>query len=442
MNIPSKTSRHVTLLASLGSTLEYYDFVIYGMMATYLSVVFFPPQDASAAVLQSFLVFAVGYFARPLGGTLIGMIGDRFGRRPAFLLSTTLMATGTLMIALLPSYETFGGTAILLLAGCRIVQGLSFGGELPGAMTIVGEFSTERRKGRGASFVMASTSLGALLASGVLYALTTVLTKEDIVSWGWRLPFLGGGILGLVLLVARNTIQETPVFQAFQQTTTTHKPLVTLLKTHQLSLLRGTALTAFMAAMILTNLYFPYFIPKFYGYEPKAVFFGTTISLIFVALIFPFMGMFTDYVRTKTRTLRWTCFLYMALSIPSYTLLSNGDALSLNSFLIIQQIFIALFASCFFPILLRIFSPEVRYTGVALCYNVTWAVMATLPMGFTALLDLYAHPWIVPLLLSAMAALSFLATWGIPEAALEVLGKEEVSLEGDEDATPLQRVGI
>lgn len=426
MNIPSETGRHVTLLASLGSTLEYYDFVIYGMMATYLSVVFFPPQDTSAAVFQSFLVFAVGYFARPLGGTLIGMIGDRFGRRPAFLLSTTMMATGTLMIALLPSYEAFGEAAILLLAGCRIVQGLSFGGELPGAMTIVGEFSAERHKGRGASLVMASTSLGALLASGVLYALTALLTKEEIVNWGWRLPFLSGGILGLVLLVARNTIQETPVFQAFQQTAGARKPLATLLKTHKLPLFQGMALTAFMAAMILTNLYFPYFIPKFYGYEPKAVFLGSTISLIFVALLFPFVGIFVDYLRNKTRTLRWTCFLYMILSVPSYMLLSNGDTLSLFFFLIIQQVFIALFSSSFFPLLLRIFSPEVRYTGVALCYNVTWAVTATLPMSFTALLDLYAHPWIVPLILSTIAGLSFLATWGIPETAPDTLQTEDM----------------
>jgi MFS family permease len=421
MTISSKTNRHVTLLASLGSTLEYYDFVIYAMMATYLSVVFFPPQDASAAVLQSFLVFAVGYFARPLGGTIIGMIGDRFGRRPAFLISTTLMATSTLMIALLPSYEAVGGVAILLLAGCRILQGISFGGELAGAMTIVSEFSTEHRKGRGTSLVMASTSLGALLASGVLYALTTLLTKEDIVSWGWRLPFLSGGILGLALLVARNTIQETPVFQAFQQKTITHKPLINLLKTHKLSLLKGTGLTAFMAAMILTNLYFPYFIPKFYGYEPQAVFLGSTISLIFVALIFPFMGMFVDYLRNRTKTVRWTCFLYMALSIPSYMLLSNGDRLSLVSFLIIQQIFIALFASAFFPILLRLFSPDVRYTGVALCYNVTWAALATLPIGFTALLDLYAHPLIVPLILSTIAGLSLLATWSIAEGTSDTL---------------------
>lgn len=416
----TKTSRHITLLASLGSTLEYYDFVIYGMMTTYLSIVFFPPQDASAAVLQSFLIFAVGYFARPLGGTFIGVIGDRFGRRPAFLISTTLMAASTLMIALLPSYEMVGGAAMLLLTGCRITQGLSFGAELPGAMTIVGEFSSEHRKGRGASLVMASTSLGALLASGVLYLLTMALTREEIVNWGWRLPFLSGGILGLLLLIARNTIQETPVFQSFHQANKIHKPLTNLLKTHQLPLLRGMALTAFMAAMILTNLYFPYFIPKFYGYEPKAIFLGTTLSLIFVVCLFPFAGIFTDYLRYQTTTLRWTCFLYMALSVPSYALLSKGNMVSLVSFLMIQQAFIALFASCFFPILLRVFSPEVRYTGVALCYNVTWAVMATLPMGLTALLDYSSNPWVVPITLSCIAGLSFFATVGLKKDAPEV----------------------
>lgn len=427
MHSTSKPNRYITILASLGSTLEYYDFVIYGMMATYLSVVFFPPQDASGAVLQSFLVFAVGYFARPLGGTLIGMVGDRFGRRPAFLISTSLMAASTLMIALLPSYEALGGAAILLLASCRIAQGLSFGGELPGAMTIVAEFSFERRQARGTSFVMASTCLGALVASGVLYALTTLLTKEEIVSWGWRLPFLGGGLLGLVLLIARNTIQETPVFKGFQQTNKIHTPLVTLLRSHRFSLLRGMALTAFMAAMILTNLYFPYFIPKFYGYEPKAVFLGTTLSLIFVTIIFPFVGMVADYLRNKATTLRCTCFLYVLLSLPSYGLLSKGNMLCLVSFLMIQQIFIAFFSSCFFPILLGIFSPEVRYTGVALCYNVTWAIMATLPMGYTALLDKYATPWTLPLILSGIAGLSFFAAWKISEISPNSLQKENLS---------------
>ena len=425
INTDSKTDRHITLLASLGSTLEYYDFVVYGMMATYLSVIFFPPQNQAAAVLQSFLVFAVGYFARPLGGTLIGMIGDRFGRRPAFLISTTLMASSTLMIGFLPPFAALGELAVLLLVVCRMMQGLSFGGELPGALTIVGEFSLEQRRGRKTSLVMASTSLGALIASGVLSFLSTTLSQEEMIAWGWRLPFLGGGLLGLLLLIARNTIQETPVFQTLSHTAKNQEPLMRLLRAHKFSLLRGAALTAFMAAMILTNLYFPYYIPKFFGYRASEVYLATTLSLIFLVLILPFMGMLADLFSYKTIPIRWTCAFYAVLSLPIFTLLSTGSIIFLTVFLMIQQLFIAFYASCMFPVLIRIFSPEIRYTGIALCYNLTWATMAALPMGLTALLDFYATPRVVPIVLSGIAGLSFLATRGMNEKDLQDLASNE-----------------
>lgn len=420
MNTDSKTNRHVTLLASLGSTLEYYDFVVYGMMASYLSAVFFPPQNQASAIFQTFLAFAVGYFARPLGGTVIGIIGDRFGRRPAFLISTTLMAVSTLLIALLPNYESLGIVSVLFLVFFRIIQGLSFGGELPGAMTIVAEFSPFHRQGRKASLVIASTSLGALLASGVLYFLSTMLGKEEIIAWGWRLPFLGGGILGLLLLIARNTIGETPVFQSLQDKSKNHAPLMNLLNTHKIPLFRGTILTAFMAALVITNLYFPYYIPKFFAYETGDVYLGSTISLIFIILIFPGTGALADFFPKKTTTIQWVCSFYIALSVPIFWLLSTGNKSALIVFLMIQQLFIALFASCFYPILISIFPPEARYTGIALSYNLTWATMATLPMGYTTLLDFYGSPWVVPLVLSAIAGLSLMATRSI------VAGNEKV----------------
>jgi MFS family permease len=413
MTTPCTPNRYVTLLASLGSTLEYYDFVVYGMMASYLSAVFFPPQSPTAAVLQSFLVFAVGYLARPLGGTFIGIIGDRLGRRPAFLISTTLMAFSTLLIALLPNYETLGIYAVLLLVFFRIIQGLSFGGELPGAMTIVAEFSPDHRQGRKTSLVLASTSLGALIASGVLYLLSAMLTTDEIITWGWRLPFMGGGILGLFLVMARNTLQETPIFQSFNRKVANRETLISLLGIHKFSLLRGAGLTAFMAGMIITNLYLPYFIPKYFAYDISNVYLGTTISLIFIILILPVMGMLSDFLPNKSRTLQWTCASYVFLSVPIFSLLTSGNMLGLMWFLMIQQLYIALFAASFFPTLIRIFSPEVRYTGIALCYNLSWATIATLPMGYTALLDSYNTPWIVPIVLSGIAGLSLAATRGL-----------------------------
>lgn len=415
MSTPSHKERRVTLLASLGSTLEYYDFVIYGMMAAYLGAVFFPSQDASLAALQSFSVFAVGYFARPLGGTLIGIIGDRLGRKPAFLLATSLMAGSTLAIAALPTYETAGILAVLLLITCRILQGLSFGAELPGAMTIVGEFSPAHQKGRRISLVIASTSLGALLASGVLYAATAFFSRQDMITWGWRLPFLLGGILGLCLIKARHTLQETPIFESFSQAAQNHNPLRTLLKAHKVGLFQSSALVTFMAAMIMANLYYPYYIPRFFGYEPKDVYLATTISLIFSALVLPLTGVIADLIPRKTVAIRGICLTYSFLSVPFLFLLSNGSFSCLVIFLIIQQLFMAAFSSAYLPLLIRLFAPEVRYTGLALSYNFTFALMATLPMGLTALFNLYPVPWILPLALSGIAWISMAATVSIPE---------------------------
>jgi MHS family proline/betaine transporter-like MFS transporter len=240
-----------------------------------------------------------------------------------------------------------------------------------------------------------------------------VLNKEEIIAWGWRLPFLGGGILGLLLLVARNTIHETPVFQSLPDKAKNYEPLISLLNSHKVSLLRGAALTTFMAALVITNLFFPYYIPKFFAYETSDVYFGTTLSLIFSILVLPLTGMLADFFPKKTMTLQWTCATYIILSVPVFFLLSTANSFALILFLMIHQLFIALFSSCFFPTLICIFSPEVRYTGIALCYNLTWAAMATLPMGYTTLLDFYAAPWVVPIVLSAIAGLSFIATLGI-----------------------------
>ena len=429
MSSNSKDNHHITLLASLGSIIEYYDFVIYGMMASYLSAVFFPPQNPATAVLQTFLIFAMGYLARPLGGAVIGLIGDRFGRRPAFLLSTTLMALSTFMIALLPSYETLGIYTVLLLVLFRILQGLSFGGELPGAMTIVSEFSLDHHQGRKTSLVIASTSLGALLASGILYLISTTLSQTEILSWGWRLPFLGGGVLGLLLLFARNTIQETPIF--LQSKTEDRKPLFFLLTDHKKTLFKGACLTSFMAALVITNLYFPYFIPKYFSYTINNVYQGTTLSLIFVILILPLTGIFADKFSNKTKILCWICGSYILLSIPIFSLLLTSNQIALIVFLMIQQCYIALFSASFFPTLTRIFPSQIRFTSIAICYNFSWASMATLPLIYTSLLDLFESPWIVPIVLSGLAGISLLAT-------LKIIQNKQINETSPQESNPIK----
>ncbi|MCX7338065.1 MAG: MFS transporter [Alphaproteobacteria bacterium] len=411
MKTKTNALRKITLWASLGSMVEYYDFVVYAMMAKYLGAVFFESGNAQSAIIQTFLVFAVGYFARPFGGVLFGIIGDVYGRKRAFLALTGLMTVSTLALGLLPSFEKAGILAPILLAICRIMQGLSFGGELPGAATIVGEFSStkgqQRNQGWFSSLIIASTSMGALVASLVLFLLTTALDDVQIISWGWRLPFIMGGIAGVVLLMGRSKLEETAVFK--NQTILPGNPFIDLLKNNFSLVIKGICLTNFFAAMIVVNLYYPYYISSVFGYRPGDVYFATTISLVFSVFALPVLGKMSDSTN-KVRMLAYATGSYIVLSFPLFGLLYIGSLWSLILFLIVHQFFIALFGSAYFSVLTTLFHVKIRYTGVAFCYNFVFALMALLPSLLTGLLD-YAHtPMVVPLVLSCLAFVSFLSS--------------------------------
>ena len=402
-NVQKYLLRRITLWVSMGSLVEYYDFVVYAMMTKYIALLFFPAQDKTLAILQSFLIFAVGYFARPFGGTIIGIIGDRFGRKPAFLILTGLMSLSTFSIGLLPTYESLGIFAPLLLLVCRIFQGISYAGELPGATTIIKEFAPKKSLGQYTSFIISSTSIGAILATVILYFLSSTLEEAQILAFGWRLPFLLGGFLGFILLALRLKLIETPDF-----TQPSHlprqNPFISLLKDYPKAVLQGLSLTLFFAALVLLNLFFPYYIPTFFGFEAKDVYFGITISLVFSAFIFPFCGKFSDLFAKKNILIK-TSLAYLLLSGPLFALLLLHSKVILILFLMSHQLFIALFGTSYFPLITSLFPASVRYTGTAFCYNVTFALMALLPSLLTSLLTL-SNLWATPMIMCLFALIS------------------------------------
>lgn len=410
---PSFLSR-ITLWVSLGSLVEYYDFVVYAMMAKYLALLFFPSQHETLAVLQSFLVFAVGYFVRPFGGALIGIMGDRFGRKPAFLMLTGLISFSTLAIGFLPTFESCGLFAPLLLILCRILQGISYAGELPGAITIIKECIPFKFLGSYTSFVISSTSIGALLATAILYGLTTFFEDPQILSFAWRLPFIIGGILGFILFGFRYTLIETP---AFKESPALKNPLIFLFKGHLKEVLQGMSLTVFFAALIILNIFFPYYIPTYFGFSSQDVYFGITVSLIFSALILPFCGKISDYYSKKHVLLKTTAF-YCFFSVGFFSLLLSHQRFCLFLFLINHQFFIALFGASYFPTMTNLFPTTVRYTGVAFCYNITFALLALLPTLLTPLIQI-TSPWSVPFCISLLSLISLGGVLTLPLNAKE-----------------------
>ncbi len=205
--------RRVVAASLVGTTVEWYDFFLYGVAASLVfGQVFFPEGDELAGTLAAFATFAIGFVARPLGGVVFGHYGDRIGRKKLLVLSLLMMGVSTFLIGLLPTYEQVGFLAPVLLTVLRLVQGFALGGEWGGAVLIVSEHGDDRSRGFWASWPQAGAPGGQLLANGVLAVLAVVQSEEAFLSWGWRIPFLLSAVLVLVGLWVRLSVEESPVF--------------------------------------------------------------------------------------------------------------------------------------------------------------------------------------------------------------------------------------
>jgi MFS transporter, MHS family, proline/betaine transporter len=209
-----RTARRVSLAAAIGNTIEVYDYAIYGFMATVLAALFFPGATAGAALLSTFAVFGAAFAVRPLGSFLFGPLSDRIGRRPTLVITLLLMALGTAAIGVLPTAASVGVVAPVLLVALRLVQGLAASGEYATALIYAAEFAPKGRRGALTSRVQVGSLCGFLIAAGVVLTLHAALTPEQVIAWGWRVPFLLSLPMGAIGLYVRSRLHETPEFEA------------------------------------------------------------------------------------------------------------------------------------------------------------------------------------------------------------------------------------
>jgi len=233
---PLNSQDYKTLgLSALGGALEFYDFIIFVFFATVIGHLFFPPEMPDWLVMiQTFGIFAAGYLVRPLGGIVLAHYGDRYGRKRVFAFSILLMALSTLGMALMPTYATIGVAAPILLIILRMLQGAAIGGEVPGAWTFVAEHVPFRRVGLACGFLTSGLSFGIMLGSLIAFAINSLFTPEDVAGYAWRIPFLLGGIFGLIAVYLRRWLEETPIFMEMKKSKslTDKLPLGLVLKHH------------------------------------------------------------------------------------------------------------------------------------------------------------------------------------------------------------------
>jgi MHS family proline/betaine transporter-like MFS transporter len=330
-------TRRAVTAAVVGNVLEWYDFAVYAYVAVYLSRKFFPPGDEVTALLSTFLAYGLGFAARPLGGIIIGRIGDTHGRKVALLITIGLMAIGTVLIGILPTYQSIGVLAPLLLVFARLLQGFSAGGEWGSSTAYIVEWAPPGQRGFYGSFQQTSVVAGLLLGSGIAALFATILTSEQMDAWGWRVPFLIGGIIGPIGLWMRRTIDETPAYQKAAATAPTPEvdptpPWLTAAKAF------GFTIVWTVCFYVLLN-YMPTYTQKYLKLSASAALWSNTIGLLALVVCIPLMGKLSDIYGRKPLLLA-CCVAYIVLPYPIFSFLLSGA--SLTSLIIVQILFAVL----------------------------------------------------------------------------------------------------
>jgi MHS family alpha-ketoglutarate permease-like MFS transporter len=313
--------------ASIGNAIEWYDWTIYATFALYFAGQFYPSHTPGVALIKSFATYALAFFFRPLGGWLLGRFADLRGRKTAMLLTITLMAGGSVVMGLLPGYGTVGWLAPVLLTLARVTQGISLGGEVSNASAYLAEIAPPARRGRFSAFFYISTGSAVLLASVLGTVLARTLSKAQLESFGWRIPFLVGGALALVGLWLRTTLAETEQFERNKEkAASVRRPLLVTVTEHPRAVVRMIGIT-----MLNTLCYYTFFaalIPfaaNSRHADPRDVFLASSLgTAVFIALQYPF-GALSDRIGRRPQMLVW-CAALAALTVPLSALVKPGLA--------------------------------------------------------------------------------------------------------------------
>ncbi|MFF7972510.1 MFS transporter [Streptomyces sp. NPDC007905] len=441
---PAPSSLPRIVAASLiGTTIEWYDFFLYGSAAALVfNKVFFPDSDPLVGTLLSFLTYAVGFAARPLGALVFGHYGDRLGRKRLLVLSLVMMGGATFAIGLLPTHAAVGSLAPVLLTALRLVQGFALGGEWGGAVLLVSEHGDARRRGFWASWPQTGAPAGQLLATGVLSLLTAVLSDDAFGSWGWRVPFLLSGVLVIVGLWIRLSVDESPVFKEALERSETRRgdgdaeklPLVSVLRHHWRDVLVA------MGARMAENISY-YVITAFilvYATTSAGVSKQTALNAVLIGsavhfAVIPAWGALSDRVGRRPVYLLGAAGIGLWM-FPFFSLVDTGTfgclVLAVTVGLVVHGAMYAPQAAFF----AEMFATRMRYSGASIgAQFASVAAGAPAPLIATALLSAYDSSTPIALYVIAAAVLTLIAVGVARETRHRDLAQVEAE-DGDRTA--------
>jgi MHS family shikimate/dehydroshikimate transporter-like MFS transporter len=371
ISVSESDVKRVAFASVIGATIEWYDFFLYGVVASIvLNKLYFPASDEVVSTMLAYVTFAVGFVARPLGGLFFGHFGDKIGRKSMLVLTLMVMGVSTVLIGLLPTYEQIGVAAPLLLLLLRVLQGIGLGGEWGGAVLMAYEYAPRNRRALYASLPQAGLSIGLCLSSGVV-AIMSSLPEEDFLAWGWRAGFIASILLVAVGLYIRLRIVETPEFTRIKASGIEVKvPFLEMLRRYPKNILLG------MGARYIDGVFFNIFAVFSIGYLANTVKMPRTEALwsvsvaAFVMVFFiPIFGRFADGFGTA-KTYALGSLLLALVTFPAFWLMSSGGEAAVLIALIVA--FGIIYAMCYGPeaaLFSDLFDTRVRYTGISFVYQ-------------------------------------------------------------------------
>ncbi|HEX9174506.1 MAG TPA: MFS transporter [Telluria sp.] len=400
------------LFASLiGTTIEFFDFYIYATAAVLVFPhLFFPAADPTASTLQSLATFAIAFFARPVGSAVFGHFGDRVGRKATLVAALLTMGLSTVVIGLLPTYESIGTLAPLLLALCRFGQGLGLGGEWGGAVLLATENAPPGKRAWYGMFPQLGAPLGFFLSGGTFLILSQSLSEAEFFAWGWRIPFLASALLVAVGLYVRLKITETPAFkEVLERNERVKVPVVTVFKEHGAALVLGTliALATFVLFYLMTVFALNWGTTAL-GYSRPDFLKLQLLSVLFFGLTIPAAAVLADR-KGRRQTMIWVTAAIAVFGLLLAPMFGSGNNLVVTAFMVLGLGLMGMTYGPLGTLLAELFPAEVRYTGASLTFNLAGILGASLaPYLATMLAKTYGLQY-VGYYLSIAALISLVA---------------------------------
>ncbi|MEU6116580.1 glycine betaine/L-proline transporter ProP [Streptomyces sp. NPDC047117] len=450
--------RRAVSAAALGNTMEWFDFGVYAYVASTLGKVFFPSSSPGAQVISTFATFAAAFLVRPLGGLVFGPLGDRIGRQRVLAATMIMMAISTFAVGFLPSYSTIGLAAPILLLLCRLVQGFSTGGEYAGATTYIAEYSPDRKRGFLGSWLDFGTFVGYSLGSSLVTVLTAVLSDEQMLSWGWRIPFYVAGPLGLIGLYMRMKLEETPAFQEVEakhkaaaeqggsleedpveQARMSGKGRLKELFTHHweaMLICMGLVLLYNVTNYMVTS-YLPTYMTSTLGEPSLTAQLLVLGTMVLVVLTITTVGRYSDRFGRRPMFL-WAGAAMVVLAIPAFLLIKQGGILFPALGCVILGLLLVCFAGTSASTLPALFPTHLRYGGLSVAFNVSVSIFGgTTPLVASALVESTGDKMVPAYYLMAAGVIGVISAFFLHETAGKPLRGSSHMVEDEHQARQL-----